>query len=175
MNRTNLIFTIVFALAVGLGMRSLFPIHSDAIVIQRPGRIVYDTVKSIDTIRIAVLRKTTDTLWLDRVTVTQPETVYVLPPLVGLKALSVPKAYGDTMTAFGFELRPDTGASYITRDWSATWIYPGPLRAIVADTFPPRASFWPAPSPRRDCGILCKLSHYAVGGAGGYALCRLGA
>lgn len=169
-----MLFTLIFAFAVAFVVRSLFPVHSDAVVIRQPAEIVYDTVKSIDTVWVPKLRRQTDTLWLERLTVAQPETVYALPTTIGLKALLVPQAVGDTMVALGFQLKPSGDSAYITQQWSATWVTPGPLRAIVADTFPPRASFWPAPPIVHGCGLLCKLSHYAIGGAGGYALCRIG-
>lgn len=173
MNKTTLIFTLGFALTAAITVRSLFPIRTETVVL-RPPTIRYDTVKSIDTVWVQKLRRSTDTLWLERLITAQPETIYALPTVTGLRALLVPQAYGDTMIALGFQLKPSGDSAYISQQWSATWVYPGPLKALLADTFPPRASFWPAPPPVHSCGLFCKLSHYAVGGAGGYALCRIG-
>lgn len=161
----------VVLIGFAIMVRELFPKK-----ILSPVRIALqvDTVATIDTLWRTKLQRTTDTLWLTRVEIQKPETVYRVPPLVGLTGLSV-ASVGDTSRALGFRLTPiDTG--YTIGSWSAQWYTPGPLKALVVPAAGfPQAEFGPAP---RECGFGCVLKHYltgaAVGGGATAIACAVG-
>lgn len=155
---------LVLAVAFALIVRSLWP---RTIEIVTPPRIItqWDTVLRLDTVAILrTIRETRwDTIYLERVLTSAPETLRVLPPrTLGLTFLSVPDRAGDSTVARGFELVPlDSGLT--RRQWTAQWWTPGPLRVLALDTFPPRVSFGTFPQPGKDCGFLCKVRGYGLG------------
>lgn len=144
----------VVVIGVSIMVRELFPKK-----VLQPIRIELqvDTVETVDTLWRTKLK--TDTLWQTRQVVQKPETVYRVPPLVGLTALAVAKV-GDTTRAGGFRLVPlDTG--YTLNLWQSAWYTPGPLTGLSIPTEGnPRVSFGP---PVRDCGFGCTLKHYLTG------------
>ena len=135
-----------------------------------PPRIhtVYDTVTTLDTAFITrVVTKTKwDTVYLERVTTTPPETLYVTPDLFGLTLLDVGKV-GDSTVARGFHIF-DVDGNPALQSWQTQWWTAGPLKSISLDTFPPRISFLPAPQPHRRCDFWCQLK--IAGLAGGIGL-----
>jgi hypothetical protein len=142
--------------------------------VMTPPRIVtrWDTVQVLDTVHITrTIRETVfDTTILERVLTSAPETLRVLPPEIrGLTFISVPDTAGDSTVARGFELAAHDSL-FERRSWEAHWWTPGPLRVLALDTFPPRVSFGVFPQPARECGFLCKVSHYLVGAALGAAV-----
>ena len=159
----------VLVLVLIFAVRELFPKRIERLT---PPRIitVYDTVRALDTAWVRRVVKQTDTLYLERVTLTLPETVYVIPRLNGLTALAVGKP-GDSTLARGFTLMPSDSGSGLLIGWQAQWWTPGPLRGFSLDTFPPRLSFYDPPG--KSCGLFCKVKHYAIGAAGGWAVCKL--
>lgn len=128
---------------------------------------VYDTVPQLDTVwKTRTLERTRwDTAYLERVTVTEPETVTVERAyMLGLTAILVGEKVGDTTMAFGFWQGPNphTGQEE-RRNWRTIWYTAGPLQAISLDTFPPRAAFYNPPKPPKVCGLGCKLAHVGAG------------
>lgn len=137
-------------------------------------KLVHDTVQAFDTVRVkAAIKKTKpDTTWLERFTVTPPETVAVAPNVSGVERLLVGKL-GDTTVAYGHELLAlDQG--YQFHEWRATWYTPGPLQSLSFDSLGgvPLASF--GPPPPKGCGFFCAAKKYAVGGVTGFAACKVG-
>lgn len=155
-------------IGVSIMVRELFPKK-----VLQPVRIALqvDTVTTIDTLWRTRLK--TDTLWQTRQVVQKPETIYRVPPLVGLTALAVGKM-GDTTRAGGFRITPlDTGYSFNL--WQAAWYTPGPLTGVlIPPEGNPQVSFG---APVRDCGLGCTLKHYltgaAVGASTGLLACRV--
>ena len=162
MKALKLMGTIAAVIGVAIVVRAWFPVR----VVQPPRiRLQIDTVATIDTVRLTeeIIRTTRpDTVWLERLTVTPPETVMVVPPLAGLTALIVAPRVGDSSVAQGFRVVPADSGYAFTR-WEAQWYTPGPLRSLVIDGGLPRAAF--GPPPPRACGPWCKLGHYVTGGA----------
>lgn len=157
----------------GLGLAALVRgCWPRTVTVVKPGTIVTvtDTVDRIDTVWATKITRRTDTLYLQRVIVTKPDTVFVLPRhLYGLTALSVPRELGAQTRAQGFELEPGDSGRITRREWSTAWWTAGPLEALSLDTFPPRLRFG-APPPK-GCGLFCSLKKYAIGGAIGGGLC----
>jgi hypothetical protein len=131
----------------------------------------WDTVEKVvprlDTLwRTRTLRET-ETLpnLIETVTVQlPPETVQVATDAVCPQALAVGKA-GEQTTVEGQTFIYDSTRALLTRPWRVTYYTPGPLTAMVGDTFPPRLTFGPAPP--KPCGTLCRLGLVAVGVLGG--------
>jgi hypothetical protein len=164
---------LVVAVAGALILRTLFP-RSIARVVPPRTITVYDTVVRLDTAWVARrIRETrVDTVRLERLTVTAPETVRVCPRLAGLTFLEVPAQVGESTVALGFQtIAQDTGA--VVRRWRAQWWTVGPLRALAVDSGPPRISFYPVARARPPCGVGCQLGHYATGAALGAGLAGL--
>lgn len=155
------------AVLAGVAIRAIFPIR---VVSVTPPKIIaiHDTVKKVDTLwRVRLVSDTKwDTVYLERVTIEKPDTVekYV-PNLEGISAVFVPKNIGDSAVAQGFLV--DSGHVKL---WKAQWWAPGPLRAISADTFPPRISFYPAIEQAETCGTGCAIRKYLTGGIVGVAI-----
>ena len=138
-----------------------------------PAVIIHDTVRTIDTITLR--REITkvlpaDTVWLTREVVSAPETVQVVPPLIGLTALHQPKAIGDTGYAFGYMVRPLGAAHYSLRSWADSWVSPGPLGTVTLDSTGLNVGFWPPPAP--PCTIRDDIKWAGIG-AGSITLLRL--
>lgn len=181
MNRTSLAFTVILAIVGALVLRSFFPrteTETKLIVHRTPP--VRDTAsidslqRTITSLQAKIKRTKPDTLYLERVTSAPPDTVYRVPELVGLYGLLVGKNVGDTTLGFGYRVHPlDTG--YTINPWTAVWLTPGPVSSFSFDhDGTPMLGFYDPPKPRKDCNLFCKLGHYAVGGVGGYAICKLG-
>lgn len=150
---------LVVIVGVAIAFRELFPKRELS-----PVRIQLqvDTVERIDTLWRTQLVTQTDTLWLERVTVQKPETVYRAPPLTGAVAVQVGKRLGDTTKVYGFDLTPlDSG--YRFNLWESAFYTAGPVEALMipADGYP-RIKFG---KPVKHCGSWCTLKHYATGGA----------
>lgn len=146
--------------------KSLWPTREQVIV---PPKIVtqWDTIARLDTVwRTKLVEKTKwDTTYLERVTITQPETVTVRHAyMLGISAVYVGKNVGDSMIVDGFFQGPNphTGLDE-RREWRARWWVAGPLEAVSLDTFPPRASFYDAPKVVRHCETKCKALHVVAG------------
>jgi hypothetical protein len=158
---------IVLVLAGALALRELFPKRE---IVASPPRIEtrYDTVRVLDTAWITRLKHDTLTVNLtERVTVTVPETVLVVPRLSGVVGISVGERVGDSTLVGGFTLAPaDTG--YEWRKWQVQFYTVGPLRSVVMDGTTPRVTYFPPPAPA--CKLGCKLRHYATGAIFGAAL-----
>lgn len=161
---------LVLAVAFALMVRSLWPRTVEVVTPPRI-RTVYDTVTVLDTLAITrTIRRTQwDTVYLERVVTTVPETLRVLPPrTLGLIFLSVPERAGDSTIARGFELVP-RDSLIERRAWETQYWTPGPVRVLSLDTFPPRIDFGAFAPAVRPCRLFCKLGHYAVGMALGAA------
>lgn len=171
--RAQTFWTVVVAIAGAILLRDLFPRTEQ---IPSVPRIVtrYDTVRVIDTAWITRLRHDTVRVnTVERVVVTVPETVRVVPRLRGITAVSVAKRWGDSSLVGGFSLVPlDSG--YERRAWTAQLYTPGPLRSLLVDPDvpAPRATFYAPPPP--PCGLLCAAKHYLLGGTVGFGACTLG-
>ena len=162
----------IILLAVGgfILLRSLFP---KTITVVGAPRIVtqYDTVRVLDTAWITKVRH--DTLKVnvtERVTVTVPETIYVLPRVErGITALAVGEHVGDSTLVAGFSLTPlDSGIS--RRSWQVQFYTLGPVKSLILDSLP-RLTFYPPPKPF--CGVFCKLGHYVIGASVGFGLAAI--
>lgn len=128
---------------------------------------VYDTVRELD-IRWRdrpTAEARTDTFRvIERVTVTVPETVLVdTGTWRGIQFVSVPVERGDSMLIEGATVVRDSAGTLTQRQWRVQAWTAGPLRLISLDSFPPRLSFWPPPTPARS-------SRCGAGVAAGYAV-----
>lgn len=161
---------LVLVVAAALVIRDLFPKKVQVIT---PPRIVtvFDTVRALDTVWITKLRKQTDTLYQERVTLSLPETVFVSPRLWGLTALQVAPKIGDSTVAQGFSIEPGDSGQTLMMGWRVQWWTPGPLQALIVTPGGIRAGWGPPPKP--NCGFMCSVKKYALGAAGGYAVCKL--
>lgn len=150
---------ILLALVAALAFRSIFPKRITTPAIPRIVT-VWDTVKVIDTAWVTRLRRDTLTVNVtERVTVTVPETLYVVPRLTGVVAVAVGEKVGDSTLVGGFTIAPaDSG--YTRRGWQVQFYTLGPIRSLVVDSVP-RLTFYPPPPP--PCRFFCKAGHYAVG------------
>lgn len=135
-------------------------------VIVPPARIVHDTVTRLDTVvlRREVTRAVApDTVWLTHETVTPPETVTVVPALIGLIGLKTGDTPGDSGLAYGFKVRPLAAGHYGLNEWRATWVAPGPLASLALDSDGIKVGFWPAPPA--PCRLECRLKQGAAAAA----------
>jgi len=166
--------TIVLIIAGALMLRSLFPKRIE--VATRP-RIVtqYDTVKVLDTLWREKVRKEVqhDTVFAERVVRTLPETVQVYHHN-GITFVHAGKKIGDSTLVGGREISVSPDGTWIS-NWQVQYWTGGPLHTLDADTMPPRISFYTPGTFQsgKECGFLCKLGHYAVGGAVGYGVCKV--
>lgn len=160
---------IVTLIAAALLMRSLWPRTVEVPGVPRI-RTVYDTVRRIDTAWIVRLRHDTVKVNVtERVTVTIPETLYVVPRTSGMVAFHAGQRIGDSTLVGGFTLVPiDSG--YQRRDWLVQFYTLGPVRSLTLDSVP-RITFYPPPG--KPCGFFCKTQHYLLGGAVGFGVASL--
>ena len=163
--KTTLLLALGLAIVGALMLRSLFP----RTVVGVP-RIVtqYDTVRVVDfdTAWVERVRSETTTVnVVERVTVTMPETVYVVPAIRAITTVAMGKRVGDSTRIGGFEFEPlDSG--YVHRSWQALVYTAGPLRTLWLDEAgKPQLTFYD-PIPKA-CGRFCKIGHYLLGGAVG--------
>lgn len=166
------LWIIVLAIAGAIGLRELFP---KQIRIPSPPRIVtqYDTLRVLDTAWMVKLRHDTVKInVVERVTVTVPETVRVVPDLTGLTALQIAPKVGDSSLAAGFTVAHDS-SGYLLNRWQTQLYTLGPLKSLTVRAGGMiGAQFYDPPKP--SCGFFCTLKHYAVGGLIGYGSCRVG-
>lgn len=158
----------MLVVAGALMLRSLFP---RTVPVSLPPRIrtVFDTVRAVDTVwlRRTVEQLRVDTVLLERLSVTPPETVYRVPRLEGLTGLVVAPFVGDSTVIQGFTLTPiDTG--YHLGQWQGQFYTTGPVRAFAFVNGRPALRF--DPPPPKPCRFLCKVGHYLVGAAVGGAV-----
>lgn len=162
---------IVLAIVAIFLVREFFPKRIEVV---RPPRIttVHDTVRALDTAWIVKLQRRVDTQYVERVTLTLPETVYVAPEAWGLTALQIAAKVGDSSLAQGFSIMPgDDSGSIVRMGWRVQMWTPGPLRGLIILPRSVRAE-WGDPPPK-DCNLWCTLKHYGIGAAGGWAVCKL--
>jgi hypothetical protein len=153
------ILAIIGVIAIVLVVRNMFPK-----TIAGPPRIEtqYDTVRIIDTAWLTKVRKDTIKVnVVERVTVTVPETVFVIPRKIsGILGLSVGRNVGDSTLVYGFRIEKiDSG--FETRNWQSQYYTLGPLKSLSLDSIP-HLNFYPF---EKSCGTACTLKHYATGGA----------
>jgi len=167
---------LVGAIGVLVGRR----LCSQTVAQVSPPRLVtvWDTVARLDTLWRTRWRASVqwDTVLTERVIVSQPETVYVMPEAVGMTLVQVPATVGDSTVVEGFALRL-VDSTVERRDWRARYWTAGPLRELSADTLPPRIRFDPpsAREPvRRSCGFFCRAQTLVLGVSLGYGSCRAG-
>lgn len=159
---------VVLVVGSAVILRELFPKRE---VVASPPRIrtVHDTVATVDTVwlRRAAQPSKPDTVYLERVSVTPPETVKVAPSLVGITGLVVAPWVGDSTVVQGFRLEPvDTG--YTVSQWQAQFYTMGPVRAVTLLNGTPQIGFGPPPKP--PCGRGCVAKHVTYGAIFGAAL-----
>ena len=171
------------ALVTGLALIALILVTAGLTWLLFPRRVLagipqivthWDTVETLvprlDTVwRTATIRRT-ETLpnLIETVTVQlPPETVRVATEAVCPQALAVGDV-GELTTVEGQTFMYDSTRALLTRPWRVTYYTPGPLTAMVGDTFPPRLTF--GPPPPKPCGALCRLGLIAVGALGGTAV-----
>lgn len=169
MKRFAIIAALVVVLAVALGLvfRNLFPKTIPGVP-----RITtqYDTVRVLDTAWIVRVRHDTIKVNVtERVTVTVPETVAVVPSFSGMLAVSVGRNVGDSTLVAGLSVAP-LGTSYTTRRWEAQFYTPGPLKSLAVDSGVPRINFYPW---QKSCGSWCEIKHYLLGGSVGASVTAL--
>lgn len=167
-NSLGMIAVIVIALAGGFAIGH----HKPPVVIHPPAVIIHDTVKSIDTVSLTkTIYKTVkpDTVWLTHETVSQPETISVVPNVAGLTKLKLGEQVGDTGFAYGFHSVPLGNGKYAFNGWHGQWVTPGPLATLLVDSSGVKVGFFdPVPPP---CSIGDKAK-WAGFGAGGITLLR---
>lgn len=162
--KAQAVAVVVLVVAAALAGRALFP---KTVKVPTPPRIVtqYDTVEVIDT--TWVTRVVHDTvkakpLPAEKVVVTVPVYVERAPKLVGITALSIAQAIGDSSLAVGFSLAPqDSG--YALRRFTSQHYTTGPLRSLVlgADGLPRLSFYDPVPPP---CTLGDKVEYGGIGG-----------
>lgn len=173
MKRVQWLSLVVALLGFAIMVRTLFPKRVEVI---RPPRIitVWDTVRTIDTTWLTRVRHDTVKInVLERVVVTVPETILVVPQTVGITAASIGAKPGDSSLVAGFSLTPvDSG--YERRAWTAQFFTLGPVKSISLNGDRPQMNFYDPPP--KGCGFWCTLGHYAtgaaVGTAAGFAVCK---
>lgn len=176
--KQTVIIGLVLLVLGGFIARVLFPKTIERVAAPR---IVtqYDTVERLDTTWLKKEVETIrwDTIYTERVVTAKPETVYVaeLRPVSGVRFLSVGKKAGDSTTAVGFTVRPDTSDStkVLVSMWQTRWWTPGPLLSLSIDTLPPRVEFGEFPVPKKDCGFFCKTGLVLAGVGVGGGVCML--
>jgi len=108
---------------------------------------------------------------IERVTLTVPETLYVVPRVSGLTALEVGQQVGDSTLAAGFAIAPaDSG--YTRRGWQVQFYTSGPVRSVTVDSIA-RITFSAPPPPA--CRFFCQAKVFGVGvllGAGAIAILK---
>jgi hypothetical protein len=152
---------VLLALFAALTLRNVFPKH-----ITTPGlpriRTVWDTVRVIDTAWVTRIRH--DTLKVnvtERITITVPETLYVVPRVDGVTAVAVGEQVGDSTLVAGFTVTPaDSG--YTRRGWQVQFYTLGPIKSLVVDSVP-RLTFYPPPP--KPCRFFCKAGYFVKGAA----------
>lgn len=158
---------VVVVVAGALALRELFP---KTVRIVTPPRIEtrFDTVKTVDTLWLR-RQVRVDTVLLERLSVTPPETVRVVPRLRGVTQMVVAPFIGDSTVLQGFLVFP-TGADsgYALQHWQAQFWTAGPVRALAFVNGRPALEFGPPPKP--PCGFGCTARHYLTGAAFGAAL-----
>ena len=165
---------LILVVIVAIIARSLFP---KTVEKQLPPIVriqtQYDTVQTVDTLWKDKLRVVHDMVNLvERVVVSVPETVRVLPRTVGVTAVSVPPKFGDSALVTGFDITP-TDSVYLKRMWTAQYFTTGPLRSLIMDSVPPKVEFFPPPKVVKGCGFFCSVTKYLEGGVGGFAVCKV--
>jgi hypothetical protein len=156
--------------AGALLLRELFPKRE---VVASPPRIqtIHDTVRAVDTLWLR-RQVRVDTVLLERLSMTPPETIYQAPPLVGLTALVVPPFVGDSTVLQGFRLIPaDSG--YTLTHWQAQFWTAGPLRAVGFVNGTPAVRF--DPPPPKPFGFFQRVKLVVLGmgiGAASWELVR---
>lgn len=176
MSKLQTIGVVLIAIASALISRNLFPVKVQSP--PPPPRIhtVYDTVSVLDTAWIEVVRERVvhDTVNLTEVvTVTVADTIEVCPTVTGVTAIDVGLSLGDSTLVGGFSLT-NTGIDLLIRRWTRQYWTPGPLQSLYTTQEGVDVAFGEFVPPRPHCGLLCKLSHYVVGGSFGYGICALG-
>lgn len=156
---------VVLVVAGALVLRSLFP---KTVVVASPPHIstIHDTIATVDTLWLR-RQVRVDTVLLERLSVTPPETVKVAPRLMGFTGLVVAPFVGDSTVVQGFTLTP-TDSGYEVGQFQGNFYTTGPVRALAIVNNRPAISFGPPPKP--PCGFGCKLGHYAIGAAFGAGL-----
>lgn len=146
-------------------MRELFP---KTVRVVTPPRIEtrFDTVKTVDTLWLR-RQVRVDTMLLERLSVTPPETVKVAPRLMGFTGLVVAPFIGDSTVVQGFTVVP-TDSGYAVGRFQGQFYTTGPVRALAIVNNRPAISFGPPPAP--PCKIGCQLKHYGTGAIFGAAL-----
>lgn len=134
-------------------------------------RTVYDTVTRLDTAFVTriVERTKWDTVYLERVTMTPPETLYVTPDMFGLTLLDVGQSIGDSTVARGFHIFDVDGFPAL-QSWQLQWWTAGPLKSLSLDTFPPRIAFLPPSPVQKRCDFWCQAKLAALAGGVGLAV-----
>jgi len=161
---------LVLIVAGALLLRELFPKRE---VIASPPRIttVHDTVRAVDTLWLK-RQVRVDTLLLERLTITPPETVRIAPPLVGMTGLVVAPFVGDSTVLQGFRGSPvDSGYAVIR--WQAQFWTAGPVQAVGFVNGTPAVRF--GPPPPKPFGLLQRAKLVLIGlglGAAGWELVR---
>lgn len=159
---------VLAALAGAVLLREVWP--KERIVRTEPEIITkWDTleVTKLDTVEVVLWRSQTDTVTVAReVIVTRADTIRdcaLLPPAIGISALSVPQEWGDSLVVRGFTIGGDTAAhTLLRREWRVNYFYKGPLSTLIADTVPPRIGFWPM-SEEESCSFWQKVKYVALG------------
>jgi hypothetical protein len=161
---------LVLTIAGALLLRELFPKRE---VVASPPRIqtVHDTVRAVDTLWLK-RQVRVDTLLLERISVTPPETVRIAPRLVGMTGLVVAPFVGDSTVLQGFRGAPvDSG--YTVTQWQAQFYTSGPLQAVGFVNGTPAVRFGP-PLPK-PFGFFQRVKLVVLGmgiGAAGWELVR---
>lgn len=154
----------VLILVAAIMLRELFPKRQ---LVASPPRIqtVHDTVATVDTLWLRRQVKT-DTLYLERFSVTPPETVRIAPRLMGITGLVVAPFLGDSTVVQGFTLVP-TDSGYAVGQWQGQFYTTGPVRALAIVNHRPAISF--GPPPPKGCRFFCTAKHYLTGALFGAA------
>lgn len=162
---------IVLVLGGALLLRSLFP---RTVTVSLPPRIrtVHDTISrtrwQFDSaaLKRAIAKLKPDTVYLERLSVTPPETVKVAPRLIGVTGIVVAPFVGDSTIVQGFTLIPNDSGYELGR-FQGQFYTTGPLRAFAFVNGRPALSF--SPPPPKPCRLTCKAGHYLLGAAVGAA------
>lgn len=143
----------------------MFVIHNPKpISITPPVKILHDTVEVLDTVylkKVVTKPVKPDTVWVTKEIVSKPETVTVVPPLVGLQGFMNPSTVGDTGVAFGFGVRPLQDGHYGIEHWETQWVSPGPLASLLLDSTGVKLGFYPQPLP--PCSFWDNRKHEVYG------------
>lgn len=156
-NREVLLLGVIAAIiAVGLTTRQKPLVPQPRIVTQ------YDTVRVLDTTWVTRLKHdtvyTVKTNIVERVVTTPPETVFVVPALSALTAISVAPKRGDSTLLLGVSITPLDG-TYVMTHWERQFWTPGPLRSVRMIGPTPAVQF---DDPPPTCSLKCK-AEWATG------------